>query len=202
MDAGAGHSHASADKYCSFPWTWLVGIAPPDLETKPKSMKNTRVEEFPFGTADYGFAIVTAVAWVAAVAWVRSLAQELPHAMGAAKTKPKAKHRSGVRRPAWAPVLPKRNEIPDSTQVPEKGTASYPLRPPSTPPHPSPPPPMHPAPSALPRAPPVSFPPPTDSQENAEAVGPSFPSQALQTPKPSLPGQRLRLLCTPPLPAS
>ena len=41
--------------------------------------------EFPRGTVGYGSSVVTAVALVIAVVWVRSLAQELLHAMGAAK---------------------------------------------------------------------------------------------------------------------
>ena len=41
--------------------------------------------EFPRGTVGYGSSVVTAVALVIVVVWVRSLAQELLHAMGAAK---------------------------------------------------------------------------------------------------------------------
>ena len=38
------------------------------------------------------------MAWVAAMVWVRSLAQELPHALGEAKTKPKPKQNTSQKR--------------------------------------------------------------------------------------------------------
>lgn len=45
--------------------------------------------EFPSRSVGLGSHTVTAVAWVTHVAWVRTLAQELPHATGAAKKNPK-----------------------------------------------------------------------------------------------------------------
>lgn len=57
-----------------------------ELEGPPfLSFKDTETEEFPDGSAGYGSGMGTNVAQVAAVARVRSLAPELPYAMGAAK---------------------------------------------------------------------------------------------------------------------
>ena len=47
----------------------------------------THYQEFPCDSAGEGSSVVIAVAWATTVAWVLSLAQELPHAMGASKKK-------------------------------------------------------------------------------------------------------------------
>ena len=50
----------------------------------------------PFWLSGFGIHIATAVVQVAAVAWVRSLARELPCAMGTAKKKNKKKGKKGL----------------------------------------------------------------------------------------------------------
>ena len=57
-----------------------------------KKKKKQSTVGVPLWCSMLGSNVVTGAVWVAIVAWVWSLAQELPHAMGAAKKKKKKKN--------------------------------------------------------------------------------------------------------------